>query len=132
MKVPEHPIITRTLADLLSRPANARRRVKELHLTRYFTTIELDDGSVGACASYYRHPDAILSTLEASLVRFFSTQAFVPALQTECQKMVVSELGSDRQAFLLCSSVLTTMACALSAPIIRARGDDVFYVSQCD
>ena len=121
----------RILLDILKylEGRNLETRLSELHLTRFFTTVELDDGSVGASASYYRLSDHVLDVLEHRLQReclnLFVVQdvEFLQAIVGEC-------VPEEQHRNCLVASLMCAVASALTAPFIRRDGDEWFEVEQ--
>lgn len=122
----------RILSDILKylEGHSLQTRLSELHLTRFFTTVELDDGSVGACASYYyRLSDQVLDVLECRLQREVLNPLVVQ--DVEFLQTLARECGTnEQQRDCLVASLRCTVASALSAPVIRAGGDEWFEVEQ--
>jgi hypothetical protein len=121
----------RILLDILKylEGRNMEARLSELHLTRFFTTVELDDGSVGACASYYKLADHVLDVLEHRL-RGECLNPFV-VQDVELLQTIVGECVPDeQQRNCLVASLMCTVASALTAPVIRRGGDEWFEVEQ--
>lgn len=123
----ENRILLDTLKYLEGRDIEAQ--LSELHLTRFFTTAELDNGSVGACMSYYRQPDNILEVVENRLQRHCA-QPF-EAQNVESLRRIVAEHVQDlKQRDWVVSSLMATIASALSAPLISRGGDEWFEVTK--
>lgn len=100
----------------------------EVHLTRFFTVAELDDGSTGAAMSYYTSSDEVLSQLERQLIDVYGGPldlGRVATLQDELRK----QLTDPRESDYIAASVMTSIASALSSRFIRAGGDDLFDVN---
>jgi hypothetical protein len=106
----------------------SRRRVTNLHLTRYFNVVELDDSSVGACMSYFNLPDSTLASAEELLSRFLEIDVFAVCDESAASDVLCACIPNDLQRYLVVTSVTATIANALSSPLIRAGGDDVFEV----
>jgi hypothetical protein len=114
-------ILAETLHVLRDRGLLAGRSVRSVHLTPYFTVVELSDGSVGAAMSYYGRPDDLLphippATAEDPLLLHW----LFPAGGT-------SE-GPGERIRLVRLSVGTAVLGALSAPCLRG-GDATFFTT---
>ena len=122
----EHRIILETLRWL--EELGTQRRLVELHLTRFFTTVRLDDDSVGVCMSYYSLlSDDVLRILERRLARHCSNPISVK--DVEGIKAIVAEhVADERQRCYLVASLMAGVTSALSAPLIRSGGDEWFEV----
>ena len=119
-------ILTDTLVHLSSR--GLKRCIAELHLTHYFTTVELDDGSVGACMSYYNLPDSILDAAERQIAVHCANDPFVMQDEATVTGIIENCVHDEKQRYFLATSVRATLASALSAPFIRDGGDEFFKV----
>src|SRR5689334_5436862 len=112
--------IENTLAFLLDQPQTSSRRIRALYLNNYFTVVELDDTSVGACMSSYR-----LSSLELAKRQTVLREALVDdPLLLHFSPMTESPDG-------VVSSVRTAIVSALSAPVLRS-GRDQYFVASTD
>jgi hypothetical protein len=123
-------ILTDTLRRLSILHNESQRRLLKLHLTRYFTVVELDDGSVGACMSYYDLPDQVLSDAERTLHDVLCDDIFLlcdERLTTEAFTRCVR--GSNLQRLFVASSMTASIASALSSPVIRRGGNEAFTVA---
>jgi hypothetical protein len=93
------------------------RRIVQFRLSRYFTIVELDDGSVGSCMSYAQDADSVLAA---------------KALLLNCS-LVRDPLGLDFIHNMpddpLCLSLRASVVSALSEPLLRAGGDAGVLVS---
>jgi hypothetical protein len=103
-----------------------RRRITELHLTRYFTTVELDEGSVGACMSYYRLPDAVLDAAEDRLCGYCQLDPLLVQDYDVLDKMIADCIVEPDQRYLVLTSFIAAIGSAISAPFIRDGGDEDF------
>jgi hypothetical protein len=121
-------IVSGTLAYLASTPGSPAQLV-ELHLTRYFTVVELSDGSVGACMSYYDLPDTTLMEAERRIADSLRSRQLGECAADALDLEVAGIVANARQRFLLVSAVTAAVASALSAATIRAGGDEVFVAS---
>lgn len=119
-------ILYKTLMSLQSHPGRSKGRLKELHLTRYFTTVELDDDSVGACMSYYGLSDPVLKDVERGLERLLHDDVIAALDRSAMERTVDMFVPVRRERTLLCLSVTASIASALSAPLIAAGGDADF------
>jgi len=121
-------IVSGTLAYLASTPGSAAQLV-ELHLTRYFTVVELSDGSVGACMSYYDLPNATLMEAERRIAGSLQSRQLGTCDADALDLEVAGIVTNAEQRFLLVSAVTAAVASALSSATIRAGGDEVFVAS---
>lgn len=116
-------ILFKTFEYLRQQPSSPRsRRIRELHLTRYFTTAETAAGSVGAAMSYYEGSDEAISSAEhllrGILGRSDGTDITVEAL-TSIYRALSTKVGLGRlQASLLMYAVVTAVVSAWSAPVL--------------
>lgn len=114
-QIRQAPILQETMAALEARRGIEGRRIVGIHLSTYFTLVETDNGSVGACMSYYQ--------LNAAVIR-------------DVQRLLEGALPHDPllQNFLatpggaLASALRATIVSALSARFLRSSGDDAFAV----
>lgn len=104
------------------------RVVTNLCLTRYFTVVDMDDGSVGACMSYYRFQDNDLAWAEERLLDVLREDLSVVTSYSTLDRLLRAVLSDDRQRYYVLTSTLATVASALSAPVIRAGGDSMFQL----
>jgi hypothetical protein len=115
-------ILAETRDVLRDRGLLAGRSVRSVHLTPYFTVVELSDGCVGAAMSYYGRPDDLRPRLPPAtaddplLLRWLFPAEGTPA-------------GPGERLRLLRLSVCTAILGALSAPCIRGGGDATFSVA---
>lgn len=120
-------ILQRTLQHL--RASGVRGTVRRVRLTRFFTVTELDDGAIGACMSYYNLCDNVLLEAEP-LIEDVCADPF-SVLESPVLSRVLSVAVPDTVTReLLASSVLCSIAGALSSRIIQAGGDESFYVEK--
>ncbi len=111
-------ILRETLEVLRERGRLGGQALESLHLTPYFTVVELSDGSVGAAMSYYGRPDYLRSQVplptaeDPLLLRWLFPGDTTP---TPGSRMPLVRL-----------SVATAVLGALSAPLIRGGGDGTF------
>jgi hypothetical protein len=113
-------VLEETIQFLMQQPGVAEREVRFVHLNNYFTVVELDDTSVGACMSSFR-----ISVEDLA----------------EKQRAIHSQLEKDPLLFNtthphaisdgLAGSIRAAVANALSAPLLRA-GEDQFFTSTND
>lgn len=121
-------ILENTLGYLKGLPELSKRQIVELHLSRYFTTVELDDGSVGSCMSYYWLPDSTLAEAELQIAKLFSDNPFAVADQAALTEALGDRIPNDAQRHFLFTSVAASMASALSARLLTLGGNSVFEV----
>lgn len=119
----------RILLDILKylEGRDIKAQVTELHLTNFFTTVELDDGSIGACMSYDHYPDNILDILEGRLQRHCVHPFAVQDVET-LRRIVAEHVPDARQQDYIVASLTASIVSALSAPFIRNGGDEWFEV----
>jgi len=111
-------ILDRTIDFLLDQTGVNSRQVHSLNLTNYFTVVQLDDRSVGACWSDYQLATQELAEIERSVrsVLFHDSLAL--------------NLTRSRAAFDgVARSIRAAVANALSAPIL-STGEDSFFVGK--
>jgi hypothetical protein len=114
-------ILIETLQYLINQ--SSKKDLVELHLTRYFTTSELSDGSVGACMSYYDLPDEVLDVAEERLQRYCRQDIFNIREYSALAKIISESVKDKMQTYYILTSLLASIVSALSAQSIR-RGDD--------
>lgn len=121
-------ILLRTI-NLLAE-VSSLRRLRILRLTRYFTTVQLDDGSVGCCMSYYRLPD---TTLVIAELRLFDALRHGWSSTTDLNsldRLLSDVVTNSKERFLVLSSVLATLTSALSANTLQQNSSEDFTASQ--
>jgi hypothetical protein len=96
----------------------AARRVVRFRLSRYFSIVELDDGSVGSCMSYSAATDSAIEAQTELLQRGLATD---PLWQTAMRAA---------QADPLLLSARASLISALSAPILNSGGDSTVLASR--
>lgn len=123
-------MLNRILLDTLNHLASQRlnRELVELRLTRYFTIAELDDGSVGACMSYYKQPDGVLDLAENRLQSYCHHDPFLTRNHGVLDNMIADCVQQKAQREFLLASLTASIASALSAAFIRNGGDEWFEV----
>ena len=110
-------IIRETLRYLIASTSAINRHVVNIRITNYYTLIELDDGSVGACLSDFILNDKELQNREIEcLNRCINDKLLLEFAQ---------EFG-NRDGVARAIGVAVTSA--LSAPIIKNHGDSIFFV----
>jgi hypothetical protein len=115
-------ILSETLEVLRDRGRLSSQVIQSLHLTPYFTVVELSDGSVGAAMSYYGRPDDLRSQVpppagdDPLLLRWLFPEGG-------------ASTGPGTRIRLLQLSVGTAVLGALSAPWIRGGGDGTFVTA---
>ena len=112
-------ILAETLDVLRDRGLLAGRAIRSIHLTPYFTVVELSDGSVGAAMSYYGRPDDLRP-------HFPPAAADDPLLLRWLFPAGSTPSAPGKRLRLLRLSVGTAVLGALSAPCIRGGGDATF------
>jgi|HubBroStandDraft_2_1064218.scaffolds.fasta_scaffold00397_4 hypothetical protein len=122
-------IVINTLRYLKSHSAISRRRITELHLSRCFTTVEFDDESVGASMSYYRLADTVLAGAEQRIIASIAECPF-SILDEGVISELLGGLLEHEAGVLLVRSLMTSIASALSAPVIAQGGDLVFRTAK--
>ena len=101
------------------------RSLQAVHLTPYFTVVQLDDGSVGAGMSYYRDADSFSELLPAPSL---ADPLLLDWLFRDPDP--VADLGTRSESgWHLVRSLRTAVLSALSAPLLRDGGGDGFEVS---
>jgi hypothetical protein len=121
-------ILEDTLGYLKGLPELSKRQIAELHLSRYFTTVELDDGSVGSCMSYYWLPDSTLAEAELQIAKCIADDPFAVADQSVLTEALRDRIPNDAQRYFLLTSLAASIANALSARLIERGGNGVFEV----
>lgn len=123
-------IIPETFQYLEENSRVCERKIRTVRLGNYFTAIELDDGSVGACMSYYRLSLPMIKIAQERITAILSGDPlFLGSFKGERQFEGIG-LPHD-QEFLLETSLQVTVVSALSAPVLRQGGDATFSVSPC-
>jgi hypothetical protein len=110
-------ILNRTLDFLLSKESARGRRVAEVYLNNYFTVLRLDDDSVGACMSSFNLSAAVLEESERRV------RALLPN-----DPLLLRYIGESCESTGIAGSLRAALANALSAPVLRAGGDESFTV----
>jgi hypothetical protein len=118
-------ILGETLS-LLEREHGPLPAIRQLSLSRYFTTVTLADGSVGSCMSYYSAPDDDLRAAETSLAEFLAGDPLRIAMLDTPGSLPAAIAG---QLHDLQSSVLATIVSAASRPFLQSGGHRGFTVS---
>src|SRR5207249_7632125 len=122
-------ILHKSLRYLADAGALSGRTIRALHLGPYFTVVELDDASVGACLSYYPagFPDfqSARKEIEAAVV---TDPLLLELLFGAGPPDRFSSLPHEQRR-LLVQCLRATVVSALSAPLLRGGGDAVFSVS---
>ena len=121
-------ILERTLGHLRS-VVREPVPVREVHLTRYFTIVEVSGGRVGTCMSSFNLTDARLSIIEDGLMEQFGGNALDVVDRELVYQLVRPRTPEASQANLVASAFLAAIASALSVDIIREGGDTRFHVS---
>src|SRR5215831_10122355 len=121
-------ILADTLAYLKELPNLSKRRIAELHLSRYFTVVELDDGSVGSCMSYYWLPDSTLAEAESQISKCIAPDLFAVTDQSALNEALANQIPNEAQRYFVVTSLAASVASALSAQFIAMGGNAVFEV----
>jgi hypothetical protein len=118
-------ILAETLDALRQRGCVAGRTLRGVHLTPYFTVVELANGNVGAAMSYYGRPDELrkppLPSDDDPLLLGWSFG--------HAESDAVSRGGSEDRNQLLRLSLQAAVLGALSASCIGRGGDGTFVTS---
>ena len=93
------------------------RRIVRFRLSRYFTVVELDEGSVGSCMSYSSAPDSAIAA---------ETQLLQRGLAHDPLLLATLPAMSDA---LLMLSLRASLLSALASPLLRGGGDGSVLVS---
>jgi hypothetical protein len=120
-------ILDETLQFLAARGAVTGRRLRTVHLGAYFTVVELEDGGVGACMSYYDVVSPTAAALGQNLPSLLKDDPLLlgwwmpgpnsPGMQDAAEERLVR------------AAVGTAVVSALSARFLGGEGDDTFAVS---
>jgi Putative heavy-metal chelation len=102
------------------------RSAVEVHLTRYFTTAELDDGSIGACMSYLNLGDSTLKEAERVIQSYCRAGIINSETHAQLDREIAAYVQDTTQRHLLLNALMVSIASAMSAPFIRTGGDDFF------
>jgi Putative heavy-metal chelation len=121
-------ILSETLRLLRAVPGLAARKIVTICLGNYFTVVELDDGSVGACTSYYRLPVPVLLSLRQTLTSRLADDPLLLGLLFGQERPHRRECLGD-QEYLVIRCLQATVVNALSAKCIMRGGDGIFQVS---
>jgi uncharacterized protein len=122
----EAAIHREALAELEVEGQVAGRSLRGVHLTPYFTVVELDDGGVGAGMSYYHEAEGFQERVPAAsaadpLLLRWLFGAPDPAARLG---------GEEDQARHLIRSLRTAILAALAAPLMKAGAAGSFSVSE--
>jgi hypothetical protein len=122
-------ILENTFSFLRDSCLGLRPKIVELHITRYFNTVELEDGSIGSCMNYCNLTEASLARVEADIRQYVGGDALsIHAPFHECE--LLKRCLAVEQRYLLLTSLLATVVSAMSARRIKAGGDEMFCVTQ--
>jgi hypothetical protein len=124
----QNTVVVETLRYLAGGRHSRPAKISEFHLTRFFTTAELDDGSVGACMSYYSLPDLNLRVAETLLASVLTGKTAGEVEPEAILSRLAEAVPDSAQCYLLGSAILAAVVSAFSTPSIKAGGDDVFEV----
>ena len=111
-------VLDETLQDIKNHAELCERRVADICLTNYFTVLQLDDGSTGACMSLYHMRSGKADRVRTMLMNRLATDP-----------LLIELLFKAGYARPLRSALQATLLGALSSQIIRAGGNDTFAVS---
>jgi uncharacterized protein (DUF4213/DUF364 family) len=121
-------ILKETLQHLEADPLATARRITGISLGNYFTVIELDDGSIGACNSYYRIPLPVLSTVEAEIQKRLIDDPLLVGWLFKRSEFTLPL--AEHELALLQGALQATLVNAVSARSIRNGGDQIFEALQ--
>jgi hypothetical protein len=124
----QNRILRDTLTHLGNSVQGRKFRVTELHLTRSFTVVALEDGSVGAAMSYYQIPEPLVAKTEQRLVKHISDDPFFTVQEAALHSVIEHLVPNESWRHLIIASLMTSVASALSAPFISRGGDSAFAV----
>jgi hypothetical protein len=121
-------IVDETLRFLAARGAVTGRRLRTIHLGAYFTVVELEDGGVGACMTYYDVAAPTAAALRQRLPLLLKDDPLLLGWWLDGPNASGTEQA--RQERLLRAALGTAVVSALSARFLGAQGDDTFAVSR--
>jgi len=104
--------------------------IVEVHLSRYFTVVELQSGSVGACMSSFYLSDLVLGAIENAVMQELGEDAFGVLDRGLVSVLLDTTVEDAPQRAAVGAAIMSAITSALSAPVIRRGGDAVFCVSQ--
>lgn len=119
-------ILDETLRVLEAVPRLAARSIRSVCLNRYFTVVELDDGGVGACMSYYDAGQA--GGVQAELRAQLDDDPLLLGLLFRRGPRGLGGLPPDQER-LLRECLRATVLSALSDGVLAAGGDAAFTAS---
>lgn len=122
-------ILDETLLHLQARGAVTGRSLSGVYLNSYFTVVELDDGSVGAGMSYYAWPAPQTQSIQEQLAALRAADPLLVGWLFHDEAPARHLPLPPDQAALLVGSLRTAVVSALSAPSLRAGGDETFAAS---
>lgn len=126
VRAPQGTILDETLRRLDEEGQLATKSIRSIHLTPYFTVVELNDGSVGACMSYY-DPDRA-GTVRRELGEILADDPLLIGLLFRGERRGRWGLPGE-QGHSLVECLRATVLSALSADILRRGGDRMFETS---
>jgi uncharacterized protein (DUF4213/DUF364 family) len=128
VEVSEVTILDKTLQYLEENSNATERKISTIHLSNYFTVVELDDGSVGAYMSYYRFPLPVLANIQSRITNILIEDPLLLGILFQQKRGHQLELLQEQECLFM-KSLQTTVISALSARFLRDRGDATFQVS---
>lgn len=122
-------LLDETLAYLVAKPEVRVRRIAKLHLSTYFSVVELDDGCVGSCMSYYHVPSRDLAKIERSLMRKVRGDPLLRSYLSQTDRLNDNLKSYNAEQYLIATSLKATIVSALSAPFLKKGGKQSFLVT---
>ena len=102
------------------------KSIRSVHLTSYFTVVELEDGSVGACMSYYG--SGPFGAVRRELGAILAEDPLLIRLLFRGERRGRWGLPQDQERLLM-ECLRATVLSALSVGVLVAGGDTTFSVS---
>jgi hypothetical protein len=119
-------ILQETLSWLQARGVGAGRAIRSLHLTPYFHIVALDDGSVGAAMNYATLAAHEFGDLETQVRARLAADPLLLEWFFTGRSVGHDNKDEREQLRLVKKSLRAAVVSALSAPFLRAGGDEHF------
>lgn len=122
---PERKGILEATLEYIEHQNRCSRKIKSFQLSNYFTVIELDDGSVGMCMSYYHLSPAGLARFHEAITGLLVDDPLL--LQLLFESALCDGILCRQE--LVAQALRATLISALSAPLISDPPENSFSVS---